>query len=189
VDPLRTRADVQEGEGLEEEAEAEAEAAEGEDERKWTDRSEAEAPRKYQVIGTVLDCEVMYPEVPFFTLINGTFSARRSTTRSSLALSLSRSCFPPSLSLSFFLSISLSRRMAISGNVGGCPVNSADVSICSCRVFASSSLVYLPRLMHRIIHLLVPRYRHQQQNETRMQETRGRDLARGMSASLARNAI
>jgi len=177
VDPLSTRADAaQEGEELEEnETEVETEAEEEEEEERKRPDSAVEASRKYQVIGTVLDREVTYPEVVLFTLINGTFSSQRSITQSGLALFILIAFFPPPF---LFPSVSLPRRMAISGNLpfSGCPVNSANVSICPCRAFASSSLVYLSHLIPRIIHLLVSRYRHQQQNE-RVQETRGRDLA------------
>lgn len=47
---------------VEEEAREEEEYDE-EEERKWPDKPAVEVPRKYEVIGTVLDKEVIYPEV------------------------------------------------------------------------------------------------------------------------------
>lgn len=71
VDPLSTRADTSPGQEDEEFEDDDDE--EEREKRKWPGKSGTEVARKYEVIGTVLDCEVIYSEVPV-SLINTAFS-------------------------------------------------------------------------------------------------------------------
>lgn len=64
MDPLSARADT-----LPDREDGEFEDGEDDEEerekRKWPGKSAAEVSRKYEVIGTVLDHEVMYPQVSY----------------------------------------------------------------------------------------------------------------------------